>query len=178
MSCKICDLFINNENFRSVKPGSHWCYNSFKWSRFGVDSMVAGSEFTSQSTQMHTLQPSNGFEWEKWRSHGWISIVCIWQVILSSGLASKIAGVHGEGVERQKRKKGETSSLNRSFLLIPLALPPPSPVLRRLNCHCPRGLIFHIQNHHFQLHINLPTGSQRPQTKPGCEAEAPKPKPW
>lgn len=73
-----------------LRHGPHWCYDSFKWSRFGVDSMITGSEFTGQCTQMRTLQPSNGFEWEKWRSRGRISMVCILQVIFLSAIVLEV----------------------------------------------------------------------------------------
>lgn len=114
--------------------GSHWCYASFKWPGFGLDSMVAGSEFTGQSTQMRTLQPSNGFKWEKWRSRGRISMVCIRQVILSSKLPSKIASVNGEMVGRQTTKEGEGTSS-----LVPPAYPShsPSPLARFMQAGLP-----------------------------------------
>lgn len=63
------------------------------------------------------------------------------------------------GKQRKKEKEPHLSFL----LLIPLTLPPPLPVLCRLDCHCSRSLIFRIRGNRFTFHISLPAGSRDPE---------------
>ena len=67
---------------------------SFQWSYLRTDSMATGAKFTSQSTEMCTLQSSDGIIGKKPRTCRWLYMVSLVGSRLEWGFRSSYSSAH------------------------------------------------------------------------------------